>query len=66
MMDRIQRLHCPCRDDRLNSPNITAHKAAYFALAESLEALLVTADGRLARAATDHADCKVRSFARSR
>lgn len=40
--------------------HITAYDATYVALAEELDALLVTANGRLARAAHDHSDCRVR------
>lgn len=36
--------------------NFTAYDAAYLALAESLGATLVTRDGRLAKAATQHVD----------
>lgn len=39
--------------------NVTAYDAAYVALAESLGATLVTADGRLARGATEHGDCAI-------
>lgn len=39
--------------------NVTAYDAAYVALAEALDATLVTADGRLARGAEKHGDCAI-------
>lgn len=39
--------------------NVTAYDATYVALAESLDAMLVTADGRLARSAETHSDCAI-------
>ena len=37
--------------------NVSAYHATYVALTESLGAMLVTADGRLARGAKQHSDC---------
>lgn len=45
--------------------NVSSYDASYVALAESLDAVLVTSDGRLARGAGDHGDCEVRLFPRS-
>lgn len=39
--------------------NVTAYDACYVALAELLDAPLLTADHRLARAVTDHCTCAV-------
>ncbi len=40
-------------------PSLTTHDAAYVALSEALDAPLVTADGRIARAAGHHARVEV-------
>jgi predicted nucleic acid-binding protein len=39
--------------------NVTAYDATYVALAEALDAELLTADGRLARAAAESATCQI-------